>query len=177
MLLFTEQLSSDYRTIDLLQTCWLLLCTTRIQWFLKVSFFSVLNGTFGSPLNICVPKNDYDNFIMNVCTSFSRLWLPSSTFNSSVPVLLSENKYETFFSFPPSYSMLARFKSDEITGTKEVLENEKRCAGNWKCSHWVASVKIGISVPAITHSNYENQQNIWASRYSLLVSIVEFHSL
>ena len=87
--------------------------------------FSVFNETSGLPLNIRVPKNANDNCVMNNCTSFSRSWLPASTFNTSVSVPLPTNKFERHSPDVPSYSMFARFNFDELPKAKYVLEQLK----------------------------------------------------
>ena len=91
------------------------------------TLFSLQNQESGSSRSIRVPRNTTDNCAPRECTSFSLLWLPASTFNTSVSVTLSSEGTDSRVA-KSSYSMFARFTFNEIPGVQKVLERLKDCA-------------------------------------------------
>ena len=87
------------------------------------TIFSFRDKVSDSFQYVRVPKNINDNCVSSNCTKFTHLWLPTSTFNTSVSVTLNEHEKDIRFSqFVPFFSMFARFTFDEIPGVKQVLE-------------------------------------------------------
>ena len=85
--------------------------------------FSLRGEQSNSLEYIRVPRSSKDDCASNNCTKFSQLWLPASTFNTSVSVTLNEHEKDVRFSrFVPSFSMFARFTFDEIPGVDRILE-------------------------------------------------------
>ena len=92
----------------------------------EVTLFSLQNQESGSSRSIRVPRNTTDNCASRTCTSFSLLWLPASTFSTSVFVTLRSEGRDSRVA-TSSYSIFARFTFNEIPGVQKVLHRLKDC--------------------------------------------------
>ena len=93
----------------------------------KGTLFSLQNQESSSSRSIRVLRNATDNCASRKCTSFSLLWLPASTFNTSVSVTLRSEGRDSRVA-TSSYSMFPRFTFNEIPGVQKVLQRLKDCA-------------------------------------------------